>query len=80
MKVYELFEDFEPKYPDDMKVILNYLESRGKLNVRPKTVEGLYEDFSDDMYCAGWMSVQHRGEANYDLLQQFAEWLSKVDI
>lgn len=41
----------------DMEMILNYLNANGKLNITPKRVEELYEAYSEDVWCAGWMGV-----------------------
>lgn len=60
-------------YPEDMSKILDYLNKNGQLNVQPNTVEALYREFSD-RYSAGWMCV------NDDLLEEFANWLSEVEI
>lgn len=62
------------RYPSDMDTILEYLASKGTLNVSAERVEELYADFSDDMYCAGWMNVTS------ERLEQFAFWLSRQDI
>lgn len=72
MKVYERNEDCFT-YPDDMKRILDYLNERGKVNVNNSTIESLYYDFSDERYCASWMSV------NEDILAEFERWLTNVE-
>lgn len=72
MKVYERkYSDF--RYPDDMKKIMDYLNERGKINVSAKTIEDLYYDFSDRS-CAVWLYVDD------DILKDFEEWLTEVDI
>lgn len=72
MKVYERNEDCFT-YPDDMKRILDYLNERGKVNVNNSTIESLYYDFSDERYCASWMSV------NEGILAEFERWLTNVE-
>ena len=68
------FEKPDFRYPSDMDTILEYLAGKGTLNVSAKSVEELYGDFSDDMYCAGWMDITS------ERLEQFAFWLSRQDI
>lgn len=70
------------RYPEDMAKILAYLNEHGKLQVSEKTVEKLYFDFSEDRYCASWMGIP---DNSYDedfpnLLEEFADWLSEIDI
>lgn len=72
MKVYERFyTDF--RYPEDMMKILKYLNERGQIFVSAKTIESLYEDFSERA-CAGWLCV------NDDTLADFEEWLNDVEL
>jgi len=73
MKAFEFRKCGKFDYPDDMELILNYLNERGKLNVSENRVESLYRKFSTNCYCAGWMGVN-------DVLEEFAEWLSDCDI
>lgn len=70
------------RHPEDMAKILAYLNERGKLQVSAKTIEELYSDFSEEKYCAGWMGVpdtSEDGDFPY-LLEDFADWLSEIDI
>ena len=81
MKAFEYFEKSHFRYPEDMKVIMNYLNQHGKLNIKAKTVERMYEDFSDEYYSAGWMSiVSSCGNIDKNLLIEFAHYLSKIDL
>ena len=73
MKAFEFNESIFD-YPDEMEKILNYLNDNGKLNISPKRVEELYRAYSDDIWCAGWMSVSH------EILVSFAEWLSEIEV
>lgn len=73
MKVYEK-NDAEFEFPEDMKLILDYLKAHGKILVKDSTIENLYFVFSDVMYCAGWMRVDD------DILEEFANWLDGYDI
>ena len=74
MKVYERNESIDFVYPDEMIKILDYLNKHGKILVEPSTIESLYFSFSNERYCAGWMIVDQ------ELLEEFEEWLTEVDI
>lgn len=74
MKVYERNESIDFVYPDEMIKILDYLNKHGKILVKPSTIESLYFRFSDERYCTGWMIVDQ------ELLEEFEEWLTEVDI
>ena len=74
MKVYERNESIDFVYPDEMTEILNYLNKHGKILVKPSTIESLYFRFSDEQYSASWMGV------NEELLKEFEEWLTEVNI
>ena len=56
-------------YPEDMQKILNYLNENGTVYVSGEAIEKLYRQFSDDMYCAGWMGVSE------ERIEEFANWL-----
>lgn len=71
---------FEPKnkkykfyHPEDMKIIIDYLERNGKINIEYELLENLYYDYSDSVLC-GWRCVDDES------LQQFAEYLSNVEL
>ena len=73
MKVYERFESPDFAFPEDMKIILEYLNAHGKILCRPSTIESLYFDFSCEKYCAGWISV------NEERLTEFEEYLANLE-
>lgn len=73
MKVYIRNEERQYEYPEDMDKILTYLNNHGRVLVRGSTIESLYRDFSDDVYCAGWMGV------NEQMLEEFEDWLADYD-
>lgn len=56
-----------------MELILAYLKKYGEILVDESTIERLYYNFSDEKYCAGWMSV------NEEILREFEEWLDELD-
>lgn len=76
MKIFTLnsreYDDFE--YPEDMKQILSYLNKVGEIHVSNKTIEKLYRDYSDDIWCAGWMEIDS------NILFEFANWLAEKDV
>jgi len=74
MKVYEKYRDERFYYPEDMERILRYLNNHGNILVKPTTIEQLYFEFSDNKYCASWMSV------NEDILEEFADWLDEFEL
>lgn len=74
MKAFEPYVDCNFVYPDDMKLIIDYLENKGKLNISYPHLEVLYGQFSDECYCAGWMIPDNK------LLSRFAKWLSEQDV
>lgn len=74
MKAYERNESVDFEYPDEMIEILDYLNKHGKILVKPSVIESLYFRFSDEQYCAQWMIVDE------ELLEEFEEWLTEVDI
>lgn len=76
MKVFEPNipeEKYKFEYPDSMRVILNYLDQNGKLNVDPHIVEKLWYAFSE-IYCAGFLIPDE------ELLKQFVNYIHKIDI
>ena len=74
MRVYEKHSSQDFDYPDEMKRILDYLNIHGTVLVKPLTIEKLYYEFSEDIYCASWMCI------NDDLLEEFSNWLDEYDI
>ena len=64
-----------PKFyhPEDMKQIIDYLKSNGKLNIELKLLEKMYYDYSETV-CCSWRCVDDES------LEQFAEYLSCCEI
>lgn len=76
MKVFEPNipeEKYNFKYPESMRVILNYLDQNGKLNVDPHIVEKLWYAFSE-IYCAQFLIPDD------DLLKEFVDYVRDIDI
>ena len=71
------FEPFNKRYrwnhPEDMKTIIDYIETKGKINIEYRLLEDLYYDYSDSVAC-GWRCVDD------DSLSQFAEYLTHVEL
>jgi hypothetical protein len=73
MKVYKRNET-KFTFPEDMKLILDYLNAHGKILVSDFIIENLYYDFSAEKYCAGWMYVDNQ------MLEEFEEWLNELEL
>lgn len=73
MRVYERKIAFDFDYPEDMKLILDYLNEHGEILVSELAIENLYCKFSEEVYCAGWMKVREQ------TLQEFEDWLEHYD-
>ena len=73
MRVYERKIDFDFDYPNDMKMILDYLNERGEILVGELGIESLYYEFSNEKYEAGWLKV------NEQFLEEFEDWLEHYD-
>ena len=73
MRAYIPNDELGFEFQEDMGKILNYLNENGKLMINARAVESLYEGYSEDCWCAGWISV------NDDRLKDFADWLSQVE-
>lgn len=61
-------------YPEEMEKILDYLNKWGNLNISAKEVEELYREYSEEVWCAGWIEVHDH------ILPSFADWLSEVEV
>lgn len=73
MKVYKRNET-NFAFPEDMRLILDYLNAHGKILVKESTIEDLYYDFSYEKYYAGWMCVSD------EILAEFEEWLNELEL
>ena len=88
MKPFIRYKKEKLYHPEDTLKIIQYLKERGEINVTAKMIEKLYEEFSDDVYCAGWMSIGIKVERlnNYcefeevSILEEFIDWLEEIDI
>ena len=70
MRAYERNEYNNFRYPEDMKLIIDYLKTHGKILVKYSVIENLYYDFSEEKYDASWMSVDKKR------LEEFEEYLN----
>lgn len=73
MRVYERKIRFDYDYPEDMKLILDYLNEHGEVLVEGNVIESLYCEFSSEKYEAGWMSIDEQ------MLIEFEDWLEHYD-
>ena len=73
MRVYERKIEFDFDYPEDMKLILDYLNEHGEILVSELAIENLYCEFSKEVYWSGWMKVNER------ILKEFEDWLEHYD-
>ena len=56
-----------------MKTIIDYLETKGKINIEYRLLEDMYYDYSDSVAC-GWRCV------DVESLRQFSEYLTRVEL
>ena len=66
-------ENIKFQFPEDMKIINDYLSELGTINCSGEQLEKLYETYSEEVWCAGWM------ECSPLVLSKFAEWLNEKD-
>lgn len=72
MTAYTFYSDLP--LSDDVLTILTYLGQYGALNIAPTEIEDWYRQFSNEVYCAGWIKTET------DHLQEFANWLTKQKV
>lgn len=73
MRVYKRKIEWDFNYPEDMKLILDYLNEHGEILVGEPTIEDLYREFSGEKYEACWMIVDGQ------MLEEFEDWLEHYD-
>lgn len=56
-----------------MATIMTYLNNNGRVLVGDKIIEKLYKEFSEEKFCAGWMTVTD------EILSDFEIWLDNYD-
>ena len=74
MRLYRKNKTYDFEYPEDMEMIMAYLNAHGTVLVDADRIEDAYYLFSDRVYCAGWMSVSD------EILEEFADWLDTRDL
>ena len=67
MKAFELRCN-EFNFQDDMETIISHLSLKGHINVGERTLEKLYEEFSEERWCR-WKVLDE------ETLNDFTEWL-----
>ena len=73
MRAFE-FNYGDCEFPEDMTKIMLYLEEHGRVNVSVEHVEKFYRQYSDEVWCAGWMN------ADEHTVQSFAHWLAEQEL
>ena len=68
------YQDVSPSYREDVRKIVQYLETVGTVYVRPRTVEDLYSRYSNEEYCAGWLAFDD------EILEGFSRWLEAIEL
>lgn len=74
MRIYRRKPEFDYEFPEDMKLILDYLNKHGEVCISNSGIEKLYSKFSEEVYWAGWMKVNER------ILKEFENWLVNYDL
>ena len=69
MKVYERYSN-KFAYPQEMTLILDYLDEHGAILVNESAIESLYYEFSNKIHSCYWMTVDN------ERLEEFEEWLN----
>ena len=77
MRVYIKNKPKNGNVSEQMSIILEYLRTHGELKIHEGTVEEFYCRFSDEIYSAGWMTIIGIDDS---LLEEFAEYLNKIDL
>ena len=81
MKAFVPNETTSFDYPEEMEEILAYLQDHGKLNIKPTEVERLYRAYSEEKWCAGWVTISLPfGGVSYEILESFANYLAEIDV
>ena len=73
MRAFEPFKNIKFYHPEDMNIIIDYLEATGKLNIGYKELEDMYYDYSSSV-CCGWRCVDEES------LEQFASFLARAEL
>ena len=75
-KYFKRYEDIMPvlHYQDDVSYIRTEVESKyGTLDCSDSKLEDLWRNYSDDAWCAGFMSP------NEELIESFVDWLEEQE-
>ena len=72
MKAFELRCN-EFNFQEDMETIISCLSLKGHINVGERTLEKLYEEFSEERWCR-WKVLDE------ETLNDFTEWLLDKDV
>ena len=72
MKAFELRYD-KFNFQEDMEMIISYLSLKGHINVGERTLERLYEEFSEERWCR-WKAL------DMEALEDFTDWLLEKEV
>ncbi len=72
MKAFELRCN-EFSFQEDMETIIIHLSSKGHINVGERTLEKLYEEFSEERWCR-WKVLDE------ETLNDFTEWVLDKEV
>lgn len=64
------------RHPEDIKTMQNTLFDLGFLT-SDVLIEDLYEDFSEDRYCAGWLILPENPDELKERMLEFMEWVKQ---
>ena len=74
MRLYRKNKQYDFEFPEDMELIMTYLNEHGTVLADADRIEDAYYRFSDSVCCAYWMSVSD------EILEEFADWLDVRDL
>lgn len=74
MRLYRKNKQYDFEFPEDMELIMTYLNEHGTVLADADRIEDAYYRFSDSVCWAYWMSVSD------EILEEFADWLDVRDL
>jgi hypothetical protein len=63
MTKYRYNQKTKIRYPDDVKRIVKAFINNG-MEITPDDAHNAWEDYSDEVYCAGWMGLAELTDEN----------------
>lgn len=62
-------------YTEDLEILMRYFPTYPK-----RYVKMLYEDYSEDVWCAGWMMLPTDKEELDDRIREFRRWVTELEL